>query len=178
MTKHPFSLLALLFASLLSLTPPSHAQVEPIWQYEDSVEVIEPAPNGGSYWPLSFEDGSFMGLSYTGSAFSTTTMAPSGGTSSAVRVGRFSHWAGYYAFYSIGVLATQSDRALVSITDAADQIGSGVARADLVLLHRDGRAIWSRPGSADKARFLANGDLIIQSGAQLSRLSGTNGAPI
>jgi hypothetical protein len=149
----------------------------PIWQYEDSVEVIEPASNGESYWPVSFEDGSFMGLSYTGSAFSTTTMAPSG-TTPAVSLGGFSHWAGYYAFYSIGALATQSDRALVSIVDAADQIGSGVARADLVLLHRDGRAVWSRPVSADKARFLANGDLIIQSGAQLSRLSGNTGAPI
>lgn len=171
-----FSKFAIGISMIMSVSLQAEAQVQPIWSYEDSVEVLEPFTSNLTAAPVSFADGRFMGLGFSSSMFSATSIAALPDTTTAPTVGGFPIWNGNYSAKSVNALASQADRVLLAVADQGFDLGE--YRRELILLKSNGQPVWSRPMSGDRAKFLSNGDVIVQSGAQLSRLAAANGAPV
>ncbi len=162
-------------AQLMKQVRVNTPQVMPIWIYEDWVTLRQPMYSTPAFH-INFNDGKSMLLGHSGSRVSTFSILQNETVPSVPALGGFPMWSQFVSNQSFQVLAKTADKALLLISDGDGDFPR--IRQDIVLINSVGRALWARSLRAERAQFLRNGDVLLQNGAELSRLVGASGAPI
>lgn len=158
---------ALLLGCLWSLI--AAAGPNPIWSVQVAQSLADPQPLNVDELTL-LPDGSayFLGHAPEGSADYSSLRLADGGT---LQRGQFVDDQFPSPEYFPKIIARAADRVLLGIEGQA-------GASSIYLVETSGRVLWAQRWDARSARFLANGDLILQAEQQLLRLRGSDGGVV